>query len=485
MMMKLTNDTPRFCAAAVFGVCLLLIAGAAWAERNEQLIVFTQPGASPLAERFEEQTLPQVRDLAEEMGLELIVRDATAGVPEEVGITPLIVFQNHAGRSIYQGRYSTLDRLGNFITTSRFMPQGDGKLERQDTPVWDLGRAKVAAPIKITGLAGDPPADFDQAAFAQRMRDALASGFERFEPRQQVALGKSDRMFYMDFYPYRSADGELFVSTALFSMFHCHEPVYTRMEQPVRGAWSDRASVFAEAAADLEAQVSRLLDESKQGDGFDVVPGDVPTRSWEALGLPLPPKPEGAPTIDPSDVELVRQWAVDVESQQQRPAVTFTFPPPLGQYAGRVTKLTGELALGEGLTLADASGKFVVPVTAVTMGEPDLDAEIHTGMLNGREHPESSYVFETIDSDVEALNFGPIIPAKLVGTFTMKGIPRELTVPVSIEAFVGADGRPRVSIIGTWSIRLSDPYDIVGPDGPEEAADTLVYRCHIVLEPAG
>ncbi|NBC10387.1 MAG: hypothetical protein GVY24_01455 [Planctomycetes bacterium] len=455
------------------------------AAAAEQLIVFRQPGASALAERFEQESLPAIRDLAEDMGLVLIVRDAREGVPEEVGITPLIVFQNHAGRSIYQGRYTTLDRLGNFITTSRFMPQGDAKLERQDTPVWDLGRAKVAAPIKITDLAGMPPGGFDQALFAKNMREALAAGFERFEQTDRVALGKSDRMFYMDFYPYRSEDGKLFVSTALFSMFHCHEPVYTRMDKPIRGSWDDRAAVFAEAAAELEAQVARLLDESKQGDGFDVVPEDVPTRSWEALGLSLPPKPEDATTIDPADVELAREWTVDVEAQQERPAVTFTFPSPLEQYAGRVTKLTGELTLGESLALAQASGRFVVPVTAVTMGEPDLDEYIHSGMLKGREHPQSDFVFDTIESEMEALNFGPIIPAKLVGTFTMKGIPRELTVPVSIEAYVGGDGRPRVSISGTWSIRLSDPYDIIGPDGPEEASDTLVYRCHIVLEPAG
>ncbi len=451
----------------------------------EPLVVFIQPGASALAERFEAEELPRIRALAQEMGLELVLRDAREGVPEAVGITPLIVFQNHTGRSIYQGRYATLDRLGNFITTARFMPQGEAKLVREDTPVWDLGRAQVAAPIKITDLAGTPPEGFDAALFEKNARAFLSAGFTRFEETQRIALGRSDRMFYLDFYPYRAADGTFYLSTALFSMFHCHEPVYTRMQEPFRGNWDDRAKVFAEAAADLEAQVARLLRESELGDGFDVVPAEVPVRPWDELGLPLPARPDNAVAFDPAEVELVRAWRVDTAAQAQRPAVTFAFPSPLEQYAGRATTLIGELSLGEGRSFADASGRFVVPVTAVTMGEPDLDEYIHSGMLKGREHPDATFVFHKIESEMTGLDFGPIIPAKLLGTFTMKGLPVDLAVPVSIEAFVGGDGRPRVSISGTWSIRLSEPYDITGPDGPKDAADTLVYRCHIILEPAG
>ncbi|MEL6986048.1 MAG: hypothetical protein AAFO29_26700, partial [Actinomycetota bacterium] len=67
-----------------------------------------------------------------------------------MGITPLVAYQNHRGRSIYQGRYATLDRVKNFVRTSRFLPQGDEPLVRGGLPVWDLGQAKVGTPVKVT-----------------------------------------------------------------------------------------------------------------------------------------------------------------------------------------------------------------------------------------------------------------------------------------------------------------------------------------------
>ena len=35
-----------------------------------------------------------------------------------------MVYQNHRGRSVYQGRTTTPERIRNFIRTSRFVPPG-------------------------------------------------------------------------------------------------------------------------------------------------------------------------------------------------------------------------------------------------------------------------------------------------------------------------------------------------------------------------
>jgi len=96
-------------------VFLLLPQYAHTASEAEQLIVFVQPDVSEVEKTFREHRLPEIRKLAEAMGVSVHVLDARKGSPAEVGITPLIVYQNHRGRSIYQGRTTTPQRIRNFI----------------------------------------------------------------------------------------------------------------------------------------------------------------------------------------------------------------------------------------------------------------------------------------------------------------------------------------------------------------------------------
>ncbi|MEE4265828.1 MAG: hypothetical protein V2I56_24280, partial [Desulfobacteraceae bacterium] len=79
----------------VFAGGLLATVGATADEGYEQLIVFLQPGASGVETVFETQRLPEVRELAREMGVDVIVRDAGQKAPADIAVTPLLVYQNH------------------------------------------------------------------------------------------------------------------------------------------------------------------------------------------------------------------------------------------------------------------------------------------------------------------------------------------------------------------------------------------------------
>ncbi|MEM9915238.1 MAG: YceI family protein [Planctomycetota bacterium] len=468
----------------------------AWAESEtassapaEQLIVFVQPEASALAERFSNEQLPQLEQLAADSGVAFTVIDVSQaeGVPEGVGITPLVAFQNHRGRSIYQGRYATLDRVRNFIRTSRFLPQGEEKLVKEDIPVWDLGSAAVATPIKVTDVVyeNDTLAEAIKPTEAAWMIGPKSTPSDpRFVWAERVELGRSDRLFYTDYYPYLAADGTLYVSLALFSQFHCHEPVFTLMDGSLNGPVADAAEVFARGQAIFADEIARQLAESELGDGFDVVPSDTPTVSWEALGLPLPPKPEGASAEALANVQLAREWTIDEAAQDRRPAVQFTFPAPLDAYSGEASSVSGSLTLGEGLSIQGMRGKFVADPASVTMGEPDLDAAIHASMLEVADYPESFFEIERVETEFAQPAFGTVAAAVLHGQFTMKGQTIPLSVPVSLEAFLGDDGEPRLSIDGRWEVRLLDPFGIDGPPGDAPANDTLIYTCHLVFEPA-
>lgn len=456
------------------------------ARPAESLMVFVQPGVSPIAERFAAETLPELEALAESMGVAFELVDVTAegAAPECVGITPLIAYQNHLGRSIYQGRYTTTDRVRNFVRTSRFLPQGEEPLVREAIPVHEMGSARVATPIKITPLEGELPGGFDAEGFQREMRNAIADADAGYVMQDRVELGRSDRLFYTDFYPYRSAEGELYLGVAVYSQFHCHEPVFTKMDGSLHGPWDERAAVFAEGYRTMTAAIETLLKASEVGDGFDVLSTGTRVASWDALGLALPAKPEGASAEALANVELVQGWVVDEAAQDRRAAVQFAFPAPLDSYAGEASSVSGDLTLGEAMSIRGMRGTIVADPASVTMGESDLDDAIHNSMLEVSVYPESTFVIGSVESEFDRPRFGEVTAAVMTGTFTMRGRSIPLTVPVSLEAFVADDGTPRLAMDGRWSIRLKAPFKIEGPAGDPPTNDTLMFSCYIVFMPA-
>ena len=124
-------------------LCPMLLPGpgaGASAPRGGTLIIFLgADDAYPTAGL--RALLDDYRALGEELDVDLQLRTLDGGAPAQIVITPLVVFQNHRGRSIYQGRYDTLDRVRNFVRTSRVIPQSKQRLDRRDTLLWSEGRA--------------------------------------------------------------------------------------------------------------------------------------------------------------------------------------------------------------------------------------------------------------------------------------------------------------------------------------------------------
>lgn len=465
----------------------------AWTAAGERLVVFIDGDGSALQQAFADEQIPALKKLSEDLEVDFEIFDVAERnvAPEGVGITPLIAFQNWRGTSIYQGRYTTLDRVKNFVRTSRFVPQGNAAFVREDVPVWERGGSKVAIATKITDFVG-PGVDNGKYALDSGLatsgleaKEAATAG-GRFVMQDRVELGRSDRTWYVDLYPYVSEDGTVFVSSALFSQFHCHEPVMAWIDEPTSGSASD---ALVAAMIRAEAEIARQIAESDLGDGFDVV--SVPHVSWDNAGLALPAQPEGG-NAEMADAELPGSWVVDTAVQNDFPAVQFTWPPPVDAYSGEAQAIRGNLQLGgdaeNGWTFTDLSGSFTALAASVTMGESDLDAYIHSGVLEAGEHPEPAFVIERVELESafqkQPVRLGQLVPVTLHGTFTMKGQSILLTVPMSVESFVGEDGRPRLSLIGQWDLPLTTPWDIEGPPGPKQASSVMKFACRIVLEPA-
>ena len=183
----------------VIGIFLLIRLSALAASEPEQLIVFVQPGASSVDKTFQDERLADIRRLADQMGVSVEIVDATKGAPQEVALTPLLVYQNHRGRSVYQGRTNTPRRIQNFIRTSRFVPQGKALNLREHIPVWQDGRTRTWAPLKVAAVTGSPPPNYDHHDFAKLALNNINKGFKKFKMQTAVELDRADRGFYMDF----------------------------------------------------------------------------------------------------------------------------------------------------------------------------------------------------------------------------------------------------------------------------------------------
>jgi polyisoprenoid-binding protein YceI len=451
---------------------------------TDTLIVFTQTGKSDIARRFEAESLTSITLAAEKLGIRAVTLDASKGAPAEVTVTPLLVFQNHRGRSIFQGRYADMGKVRHFLRTSRSVPQGEAPIVHDDVAMVTDGRARIVVKLKITGLEGDKPAGFDQSDFEKRARAAAMAALAGFKPEARVDLGRADRTFYLDLYPYRSADGKLFVTPAVYSQFNCHEPVYSGSGKAIEGKWSDYGAAFTAAARAMAEEVHRQIRESKLGDGFDPVPASAPAVTWESLGLALPPAAPASSRESVTTATLANRWVVEQPADPDAaPILQFKFPAPLDNYTGTARDVSGELVLGDGFALQGAKGSVRVAVASVTMGEPGLDDTVRKAVsLNA--FPDARFELGNAVGDTAPLVFGKMGQILAIGTFTMKGIQIPLEVRAEIEPVVADDGGARLAVTASFNIRLKKPFGIDGPDGPAPANDTLEFFLSFIMAPA-
>jgi len=490
--MSLSNKSTRP-ATAQYGVLLLviilcpLLSVPALANPTDQLIIFVQLKSTAVATAFESTQLPEIKKISEYMGIPVKIMDASKGAPPEVTITPMMILQNHRGRSTYQGRTTTPDRIRNFIRTARVIPQKEVPYHREKTPVWEIGRARVWAPLKVSGVTGTEPKGYDKARFIQESLDYIVKGFKHLKLQDSVDLARGDRGFYMDFYPWRAQDGTLFLSLALYSQFHCKEPIFKTKEKPLTGPWQDRHKLFEKAAALMEAEVQKHMENPDGGDGFDPVPKTTPLLSWQTLGLSLPKAPESINSAAHADIVLPTRWKIaPQETDDVPPLILFRFPAPLDLYRGEVITADGQLTLPDSRRLNGAKGFIEVDTrSAVTMGDPVLNEAIQGSLiLYSYKYPTSRFDITAISSEAQPIAFGQLTPASMSGNFNLKGKTIPLSVPVEVEPILGDDGGPRLLMRSAFQIDLTQ-FEIEGADGPDPANHTLLFDVNVTLSPEG
>ena len=417
----------------LFYFCLLLIflSTAVFADETEiksKLIVFVNSGKTNAALHFEKNALPAIRKIAEDRQIEFQVIDSSKGLPLEITTTPAIVFYSAIGRSIYQGRYLSFDRIINFIETSQNIPQSDMHNTYKDLAVLKTGRGVTGVPIKITEVSGTKPQNYVYKSFFDKSLKVVLKELHGYEFKAQIQSNRTDRFFYMDFYPWVSESGQLFLSASLFSQYHCKAPIWTTEKSPFVGGWNDREILIQQATVRMEEEIKRLSANSLVGDAFDPVSESTKIVTWDDLGLKVQPRKKSEESV--SKAEIAKEWKID-SGNGQKGGVQFRLVPPNESYSGFAKKVVAELKFdGEG-NKKRMLGTCKVKMDSVTMGDADLDASLLSKeMLNVIGFPVARFDFDVpVNPESFIVYFGREIILDVQGNFTFK----EKTIPIKAE----------------------------------------------------
>ncbi len=445
---------------------------------QEQVLVFINPEKAVL----QTDDLKALQDLAVELDLTLKTININEGAPPEITLTPSIIFQNSDGRSTYYGRYKNVSRIKNFIRTARLAHQQASDNFKKDILLWRNEKAIITAPIKITNLTGNIPKDFDQAAFKKNAKILLADGMKKFKLLDNYNQSRSTRTMYVDLHPYLDATNHLIIKSEIYSQFNCVEPIIQYIDTPLNsGKWKDWKIIFTNIGHQVEQLIIEQINSSTIGDAFEPIPEKIATKSWQALDLALPEKETLNQNSAKQNITIPQDWTVEAPKENQS-IIMFSFLTPLDNYAGEVKALSGKMSLDKNGGLKDAKGTFEVQIKDVTMGAEDFDYEVQNKMLQMLNFPNASFVFKNIEGGKQPLTLYKATEIQVEGTFTMLGIPLDLTVPATITPIINADENIRLQVHTTFQLPLFDTFKVAGPDGPSPAKDTLQFYMKFFLK---
>ncbi len=464
----------------LFGIIGLFTTNNLLVDDSETLLLITNEQALITAGEIDNLAV-----LSKKLNLKFKVQNAANGLPNEVTTLPSIYFQNRKGRSKYYGRYTNIDRIRNFVRTCKMVHKKNEVNPTNDLLVWRNGKADIAAPLKISSLAGTAPKGFDAENFKKEIVQAMAKGMETFQLQSSHEMTAYTRCFYINVYPYVSENCDFSLTGELFSQYNCIEPIFTQLSPPIaQGHWKKRSRVLQEFGKAMEAEILRQIETSKNGDAFRSVPLDIDPISWKKMGLEIADNTTQATTPDANfKGVLPKHWTVEKRSNTDEPIIIFSFLSPVDNYAGEVKALSGNLELSEGLMMKGAKGKFRVQVSDVTMGAADFDKEVQYKMLKMGVFPNAHFEFLEIEGGDLPLMVGKTEKCVVKGTFTMLGISIPINVETEIEPIANNNEPIRLVVTSTFDLPLFDKFKVEGPDGPSPAKDVLQFFMKFNLIP--
>lgn len=474
-------------------IILLLLSASSIAQEieedgdKEQVIVFIQKSKESV---FTISELLKLETYAQTMKVPVKIIDIErSGAPDDVKYTPFIIYQNYLGRKIYKGRYTTFRRLKSFINTVQFMPSDAGEYTVSNALVWKKGRSEFFAQSKITPLTGDIPVDFDPAFFMAEAWEGVKKGMKEFEFFTHKNFLLSNEIFYLNYYPYASSDGKLYVGYELYSHYDCVTPIY-KADIPVKTSIYGTRKAFYLASQSLKTEMMKLWQSSELGDAVSYIDDEIKTVTWEQMGFKIPPPPskEEKKKINADALVFAKEWKYSGPYSEEKAALQFYFPPPIHQYSGIVPDISGKISFEhpDSFLIASMKGDFEVNTASLTMGVTDLDSAVHHKMLYIKKYPVSYFrIINVRGAKGATISIGKPTQSQIEAEFTLLGKTFTIKAPTQLEPYLNDEGKLFLHVQSSFKIEnLSENYNIEGPPGPPQASNNVIIKIDILLEPS-
>lgn len=448
---------------------------------DEELLIFIQKGTDS---EFTQKDINQlVVDMEKYKIPAKIIDIETTGVPQEVGFTPFIMYRNYLGNKVYKGRYTSHQRILNFIRTVRNLPPADIDYDEKNVLVWNHDQGKLILKLKITELTGSVPANFNKKKFEQDYLKGLKKGFKGLSYVTKQHVTTSDEMFYCNFYPYLADDGKVYVSHEIFSHYDCINPVYQQFGKP--GVGKSFVEGFESAATDNFKEIQRIIKESTLGDAMNFVSKNIKNIEWKDLNLRTLEAPQKNSSTNIKEVVFPKSWTMAGPIDDDTPMLSFNFPPPLRQYGGELKKITGTLSIPNNLSLENAMAEFVVDVNFLEMGVSSLNDAVKKSMLFVDRFPTAKLEFKSISSKDFQLQLGKMTPAEIKADLTIVDKTGTISANAYFEPFLNDAGELFLQVTTQFVAEdLTGTFHIEGPDGPAEANNKMYFNATFLMKPA-
>lgn len=461
---------------------LLLLAFSTNAQQSieEELLIFVQPEQQS---EFTKNNLKTLTTLLKEQGIQVQQLDVSkVGAPKEVGFTPFIVYRNHLGRKVYKGRYTTHQRLLNFIRTVRRLPEAAINYQEKEVFVREYDRAALLLKPKITAPTGKTEG-LDLAKINQQALQGLEKSLENWTYNTSYAVTDGDELFYMNFYPYIAEDGKVYVSAELYAHYDCHTPIYQQYKTPAVGQSVETA--FAQAGKDLLAEINRQLVESEAGDAMHFLSQKTKQTPWDKLPLQALQVPKRTTSSKSTTITLPQNWEMQGPVAQGAPLLSFNFPAPLRHYGGELKKVAGKISLKDPKSFAHAQGRFVVDVNSLQMGQAELDSYVKGSLLLVNSHPEATLIFKKVIGNDLNLQLGRLTIVQIEAELQLLGKTSQVIAQTELEPFINEEGDLLMNISTQFTLEdLLGNFEIEGPDGPKEANNKLIMQANFLVRPS-
>lgn len=400
------------------------------------------------------------------------------GAPESINFTPQIVVHNSKGTSYYLGKYTNLGRIKNFKRTASVVEQKDKSDFLRDVLTHSNGKSDLMLKFKLTSVQGDTNADFVNKEFKKEVIKFLGKSSKAFEYQAEFEFqSKLDRKVYVDIHPYINGD-DLYLSYALFSQYNCIDPILDNFSSSAKFSLKKGAiPAYKELFKRIEKDLYVFLKEDRHGYGFKAIESNVSREKWSKYVMEYTAKK--STTARGQDLDISKDWRIVGQINPEVPLVSFHFLEPVDNYAGEVKLVQGSLSID---SMDTCSAVIEVPLASVTMGDDFLDGEVHNSKLKISNYPTAKVLIKNqyLNNKIE---WGVRSSFEWDFELELKGITMKIPFVGFLEPILNDAGDIQLIMDAGFTLtNLYERFGIKGPDGPQDASNTMKFYVNVVMQ---